>query len=225
MVSITESRSKVLACVLEWAKCSWNFDTSIVLAKYLAWTGTACGVVAAVLDHRRGRMRRAQSLTRDISRTGCSECCERGGAHNPSLSRSLQAQCLKCKNAVVLQYSRAEMERTGFNCKRCPRLAFLLVCYVPLARRGGHFCLLEPHTKPRRGTRVKIINRCGVASLRQSNRCGSPTICKQAARRRLSAARRGEQQSAKNDHAAAARPRPRRRQPPGVDDGQRKGQT
>ena len=108
-------------------------------------------------------------------------------------------------------------------------LAFALldasVLHAASSARRAFFWLLEPHTKPRRGTRVKIINRCGVASLRQSNRCGSPTICKQAARRRLSAARRGEQQSAKNDHASAARPRPRRRQPPRVDDGQRKRQN
>ena len=45
IVNITESRSKVWRLMLLWAKCSWNFDTSIVRARYRAWTGTAAGGV------------------------------------------------------------------------------------------------------------------------------------------------------------------------------------
>ena len=52
----------------------------------------------------------------------------------------------------------------------------LLVCYMPLALRGGIFWAYSSHTRSRAATRVKIINRCGVASLRRSNRCGSPPI-------------------------------------------------
>ena len=170
------------------------------------------------------RILRAQTL--NISRTGCSECCERRGAHNPSLRARLPSsmpQVQKCRCFAVQQSKNGEL---GFSMQAL--LGFWLFASVLHAASSARraFSADSSHTRSRgAATRVKIINRCGVASLRQSNRCGSPTICKQAARRRPSAARRGEQQSAKNDHAAATRPRPRRRQPARMDDGQRKRQT
>ena len=55
--------------------------------------------------------------------------------------------------------------------------SFWLVCYMPLARSSRIFLAYSRATHEAAARqRVKIIDRCGVASLRRSNRCGSPPL-------------------------------------------------